>query len=513
MIKAILFAAAALLAPAAASARWHEASSAHFVVYSNEDPEKLRAFAIRLERFDKAMRVRHGLDDPPVGNANRVAVYVVPHVAAVQRLVGPGGRNVAGFYVGRASGSVAFVPRRVGSGSINDTNSHIIFFHEYAHHFMLANFGGAYPAWFVEGFAEFYSTARDEKDGGVGIGAPANHRGYSLANPSALSIERLLSGDYTKLDERERDALYSRGWLLMHYLSFEPARAGQLARYLEAIQNGSASIDAAKSAFGDLKILSRELDRYVRRPMLTYVPIAPARLPIGSVAVRPLTAGEAAFIDIRMRSTRGVDARTTAALVAEARRAAGPFAGDATVQAMLAEVEFDAGNLAEAEAAADRALAANPSNGDALIYKGRIEVAQAVAAKATDPKVWRDARHWFVKASKIDTEDAEPKVLYFASFAAAGAPPTKNAIEALIYAHQLAPQDGGVRLQVARQLILDERLKEARSVFAPVTFNPHASGPQRQWATRVMTRLAANDGKGAILMWDTRPDEPASDGD
>lgn len=506
MLKATLFAAAALLAPAAVHAKWHEASSAHFVVYSDEDPEKLRAFATRLERFDKAMRVRHRLGDPPVGDANRVAVYVVPHVAAVQRLVGPGGRNVAGFYVGRASGSVAFVPRRIGSGGIGDTNSDIIFFHEYAHHFMLANFSGAYPAWFVEGFAEFYSTARDEKDGGVGLGRPANHRGYSLGDPSVLPIERLLSGDYAKFSEQERHAFYGRGWLLMHFLSFEPARAGQLDRYLVAIQNGATSIDAATSAFGDLKVLSRDLNRYLRRPKLSYAWIAPARLPIGPVTVRPLTAGEAAFIDIRMRSTRGVNARTAATLVPGARRAAAPFAGDAAVQAMLAEVEYDAGNLAEAEAAADRALAANPRHGDALIYKGRIDMAQAAAVKATNPKVWRDARRWFVEASRVDTEDAEPKVLFYASFAAAGAVPTKNAIEALIYAHRLAPQDSGVRLQVARQMIVDNRLKEARSVFAPIAFNPHGGGPAQEWAAAVMTRLTADDGKGALLLWDKRPD-------
>ena len=46
---------AALAGPPAAAA-WHKASTAHFIIYADESPDKLRAFATRLEKFDKAVR-------------------------------------------------------------------------------------------------------------------------------------------------------------------------------------------------------------------------------------------------------------------------------------------------------------------------------------------------------------------------------------------------------------------------------------------------------------------------
>lgn len=504
MIKPVLLAAAALLLPTAASAKWHEASSPHFVVYANEDPGRLKAFATRLERFDKAMRYIGNVPDAEAGDTNRLNVFVVSDIGAVQRLAGSGSRNIAGFYIGRASGSVAFVPRRTGSGRKTDLDADTIFFHEYAHHFALGNFSGPRPAWLIEGEAEFFSTATVEKDGGVGIGRAAAHRAYGAHNLGQLPLSKMLSGETARLSPQQTESLYGRGWLLAHYLTFKTARRGQLGVYLRLLEAGTSGAQAATTAFGDLKVLDKELGAYISQRHLNYLPIPAAVLPIGAVTVRPLRPGEEAFIPIRMRSIRGVDAKAAAALVPPARRAAAPYPNDPTVQAQLAEVEYDAGNFAEAEAAADRALAADRRHVDALVYKGRIEMAQAVAAKSTDKAVWRDARRWFIKASNADTEAAEPKVLFHASFGAAKAQPTSNAVEALIYAQQLVPQDNGLRMQVVRQHLQDGKAAGARRVLGPIAFNPHAGAAWRDWAGKVMAKLAQNDAKGALALWNER---------
>ena len=61
--------AAALALAAPASAAWQKTSSAHFVIYADESPDKLREFATRLEKFDKAVRHVRGMTDPPMGAA------------------------------------------------------------------------------------------------------------------------------------------------------------------------------------------------------------------------------------------------------------------------------------------------------------------------------------------------------------------------------------------------------------------------------------------------------------
>ena len=498
MLKHLLLA-AALVAPTAASAEWHEASSAHFVVYSDDKPDRLKAFAEKLERFDAAFRYWRGLPDPSVGNANRLQVVVAPSVGAVQRLAGRGMNNVAGFYIGRASGPVAFVPRRVG-GDKNDINAEAVFFHEYAHHLMLASYTGAFPAWVVEGFAEFHANVKFEADGGVGFGLPPKYRAYGIFNMGGLSLTKMLSGDYQRLAPAQIQSIYGRGWLLTHLLSFEPARKGQLSTYLRHINEGRSAGEAATTAFGDIAALDKELDRYVNQRKLRYQPIPASALRVPPVAMRALGSGEAALMPLRMRSMRGVNMATAAALVSPARKIAAAHLNDPVVQGWLAEIEYDARNYEAAEAAADRALAADPKHGQALVYKGRVRMARAIASRSRDPAVWREVRQWFVEASRVDSEDAEPKVLFHTAFTAAGIAPTRNAVEALLYAQQLVPQDTGLRMQVVHQHLVDGKPDEARRLLGPVAYNPHG-GVGREWAAKIMAELTKNDTKAALARW------------
>jgi len=139
MKKSSLILLTALLSVAVPShAKWTEASSRHFVVYSEAKPERVKAFADRLERFDQTMRFVHRQPDPELGPANRLTVYVLRSQGQVAKLA----RNysVAGFYIGRAGGSVAFVS---DDALASNADAEVVLFHEYAHHFLNSNFSVA----------------------------------------------------------------------------------------------------------------------------------------------------------------------------------------------------------------------------------------------------------------------------------------------------------------------------------------------------------------------------------
>ncbi len=480
-------------AAAPADAAWRQASTDHFVIYSEASAKELQAYATRLERYDQAMRYIRGLPDAKPSPANRLTVFVVPNLSSVKKLYGKGGSGVAGFYTGRATGSVAVTPRSAGGGTQFDLDADIVLFHEYAHHFMMQNYPGVFPAWLIEGFAEFNSTARVEKDGSVGIGLPANHRAYSLAGYNPLPLEKMMTASSAELKPDQRDALYSRGWLLTHYLTFEPSRKGQLTAYLAALNKGTNSLDAAKAAFGDLAKLDKELVNYLHRSSLVYLKLTPDRIKIGPVEVRELNAAEASVMNVRIRSKRGVDDAEARALVPLARAAAAPHPKDVLAQVTLAEAEYDAGNLAEAEAAADRALAADPKSIEALIYKGRAKIAAAAAAKAVDAATWKEARKWIVAANRLEPDDPEPLLLYYSSFMEQGEQPTPTAALGLVRALELAPQDKGLRMMVARQHLIDGEAAQARAALAPIAYDPHAG----EMGQAVSAVIAAIDHKGA----------------
>ena len=68
---------ALFLVAATAHAEWLEASSDHFVIYSDQNEEATRGFAERLERFHAAMAHVFGKQQTKPGPSNRVTIFVV----------------------------------------------------------------------------------------------------------------------------------------------------------------------------------------------------------------------------------------------------------------------------------------------------------------------------------------------------------------------------------------------------------------------------------------------------
>lgn len=493
-----LLATAALLSSTAASAEWQEGSSKHFVVYSDDSAEHVKAFTTKLETFDRAMKVFRGVAEDKRGPASRVTVYIVDGIADVQRLMPAGDqRKVAGFYQSRSTGPAAFVPRHAGGNGSNDLDALRILLHEYGHHFMYADWpSAAFPMWFSEGFAEFHSTAQFRSDGSVMFGAPPLDRGRGVTMMNQMPLDRMLKPNPGKMSDLDTFALYSRGWLLTHFLTFDPDRRAQLASYIVALNSGKPTEDAAK-VFGNLNTLDIKLTSYARRPSFTTYTIAPSAMTIGGVKVRQLGAGEAATMPARIRSNAGVSAASAPQVASLASRLAAPFPRDAAAQNELAEAEFDAKDYAQAEAAVDRALAADPKSMHATLYKGMISEAVASAAKTNDPAQWQAVRRWYIAANKLDVEDPQPLILYYRSFRAAGQKPTKSAEAGLLYAYALAPYDLGLRLEAARIYLQQSNADAARDAMQPVAYSPHA-GPLGPRIVAILTILNAG-GPGAAL--------------
>src|SRR5579875_643993 len=159
----------ALFCAVPAHAAWYEATSKHFDVYADEEPATLKQYAEKLERFDAAARQARGVPDVKPGASTRVTLFLVRDIDAIEYLFdnsGYGDSGVAGFYLPRASGSVAFIPLKGQSGEFGLPGQNV-FFHEYTHHLMLQDEDRPLPTWLVEGFAEFFASPQFNPDGSV----------------------------------------------------------------------------------------------------------------------------------------------------------------------------------------------------------------------------------------------------------------------------------------------------------------------------------------------------------
>lgn len=491
MFRKLLLGAALLVAPTLAHADWYEASSRHFVVYSDDNPDKLKLYTERLERFDQTLRFLTRTPDAPLSPQMRVRVFVVSDIPEIQKILGR--KNVAGYYIPRASGPSAFVPRNDGNG---DLDAQTILQHEYAHSFMFASWPSVvFPKWYVEGFAEFVGTAFYRGDGTLVIGKAPEYRAYGIDRTSQMPAQRLLS--LTPKDEGlDTQTLYGRGWMLTHYsiLGGDPSK---LVAYLAALNEGK-SVTEANRAFGNLGQLDAKLNAYGKRASLPTIAVAADKVPVGAVTVRRLSPGEAATMKPHIYSTSGVNEEQAAIVVGWARSAAAHYPGDAAAQNTLAEAEFDVKNYAAAEAAADRVLAVDPNSIHALLYKGMAQMEVAKAAKNTDPARWKAIRGWFVKANKLDPEYPQPLVLYYDSFEAAGQEPSKAAQDGIIGAYVHAPFDDDVRLKAGKVLLQQNNLPAARIAFEKIAYGPHENASEDNVALKTLTALDSGGAPAAL---------------
>lgn len=477
-----LIAAGATIVAQSAQAKWIEARTEHFAVYGDLSEREASDVAVQLERFDHLLRQIANLPSAPESESDKVTVFLVPF-STVQSLAHSS--MIGGFYASDIQSTLAVMPESLPDGV--DAGPFEVMFHEYTHHIFISSADTSYPSWVEEGLAEFFGTTRFRRDGTILIGAPPQMRGQALHRQVQMNIEELLSSDGKKLSDAEIEDKYARGWLLTHYLLLGGKRPKQYDAYLKLMAKGVPSLDAARQVFGDLRTLGGELERYNRGGRFQAYAI-PADFAPPAPKIRALSPCEARIMPTRMRSAVGVNEKTAPQLVGPARAVAAECPNDAFVQRSLAEVEFDAKNNNESMAAADRALAVNPNELMAMIYKGRVFAREGR---------WDDARKWFIKANHLNPNYALPLVLYYDSFMRAGVKPPEPAINGLMRAMVLSPRSSELRLRVAYELIKEDDLAMARKILAPVAFAVHGA-PDKN-AVEVLKKIDAKAPASDIL--------------
>lgn len=454
-------------------AEWREASSDHFVIYADTSERTLRGFSEDLERYHSAMEFLTNRRLPVPSPSNRVTIYVVGSEKGLKDLYGEGGTFVAGFYRPRAGNTVAFIPklRTAGSGW-----AQTVLLHEYAHHFLISSSSRGMPRWLSEGAAEFFASAEFENSGDLTIGRPAIHRANELMRAAEVSIYELLDEETYRAKKRRRyDAFYGRSWLLYHYLTFDEDRKGQFAEYWAALAQGMAALPAAKQAFGDLDQLDKDLDSYLRNRRWMLFTLNSEMTRVGEISIRSLSDGMAEMMPVRMRSKNGVDDEAAAEVIVDAREVAARYPNDPGVLAALAEAEYDAGFDDAAIAAADKALAIDPSRVNAYLQKGYAlhRKAQDAASDEDEEAFYKSSIAAFMALNKIENDHPVPLVYYYNSFRERGRAPTEVARRGLERAAVVAPYDKGLWFDLVQMLAMEGKIALAGELVKALTSDPH----------------------------------------
>jgi tetratricopeptide (TPR) repeat protein len=477
-----------------AQAAWKEATTRHFRIYSQGGDKALSDFAIKLERFDRLLRTRY--DIPDVDQPQRLTIFMLPTADAVSRSLdaAKGGKFVAGYYTSRDRGSIAVVHRQE-SDAKGALDADAVLFHEYAHHFMLRYFPVAYPAWYIEGFAEFFSTVDFTAAGNAKTGLPAYFRAYSLVNGPSLPAERLFTVTGGELKADERGVFYGRSWLLTHYLERAESRKGQMSAYLRGINEGKSSLAAAQAAFGDLKQLDKELNNYLRGSLTYATQLQPTPAP-SQLDIKTLSESLSELVPLRLKSMRGIRSDKAAALAQELRAYTTKYPAEADGWYMLADAYAEAKQDNDASVAVEMALKLDPTFSRALLLKAEIALRKLRDSASATPAEWKTVRSMIVKANRANVNDPMPLLRYYQSWAAEGADPNPVAYDGVRRAYEMVPEATNIRIVYASSLARQKKYDDAIKLIEPVAFAPHENSDSIA-ARRIIARLKeAKTGKG-----------------
>lgn len=365
----------------------------------------------------------------------------------------------------------------------------------YTEHFLLSNFATSYPRWYIDGLVAMFSTFDLRRDGKAEYwrAPPGLHQ--VLRSYPPLKTEPILTGEHLLAPDKSTWSPY-HAWLLTHFFLVgnpEGPRREQFMQYMAAVGQGDPLPEAAK-VFGDFEQLNKEVAKY-RTGKILYT-IANIVEPEPDLFLEPSTLGESdaealqamVLLEPRVETPLGndKDREKLAALrevyLVELRNLAAANLANTDVSHLLAEAECRAGNYDNCLRVADRVLAEQPEEFQALKWRA---VALLHLAGRGDADAVTAARQAIIKANRADTEGILPLVAFFRSHEQAGEPMPELAMLGLIKVVAVAPAATEPRLLLGRELVRRGEKELAREILLPV-LNAKLASAERSEAERLL---------------------------
>ena len=457
-----------------AQAEWRRAESPNFVVYSQGSESALRRYVRDLEIYDFILRLRMGL--PAATAGRKLPIYLVGNRAGLVQINPTTGPNVLGTYFP--------VGEDIFAAAVRDSEQDYLF-HEYFHHFSFQiGSTSSYPAWLIEGLAEYFMTA-EISETAVKVGGYNEGRVQGLFSATWLPLEDLVTKRFSEVRRgAQQQSYYPVSWLLTHWFMSDETRRQQLSAYIREVQEGEDSVVAMERATGlTMDQIRQQLRSYRRLTIITYTADFP-ETPITMTRL-PRSADDLLLVSQRLKAGVEEDKRAeTAALV---RRLAARHPDDPFAMLQLGHAELHFGDPEVGEVVLNRLLEREPDNVEALQLMASRFMRLAKDNPDETVSLMRRARSYLARAYRLDPAQYFTLQLLAQTREVEADYPTENDLVTWDQASRLAPQLASIRLGFANALMRAEEFDEAAILLRPLANAPHG-GPAAEMAAVLMER-------------------------
>lgn len=439
---------------------WVEVRSPNFTIVCNAGEKQARRTALQFEEIRAVFR--QSITIAGAHPSPRVTVLAVRDEASMRDLLPEfwvkGHAHPSGIFTGRFNLYYALVELEA-----HGSNPYETLYHEYYHALTMPIFPDR-PVWLSEGLAEYFGhTELQDKFVALGEADPnlvSLLRARSLI-PLNVLFEVNRSSPYYN-ETNKTSMFYAESWALTHYLMVGDNKAHKpmLEAYVEALNRGKTSAQAAALAFGDLKRLQAELEGYIGRTSFLFerVPLS-GRIRDQEMKVRPISDGEAEAYRAGFTLLRGQwdDAKP---MLAYALRL---DPNVALTYEFLSLAEFLDGKKEQALNSISKAIAIDPQNAFTRYMRAFLATTGG-GAKSKDEQIEEDLRE-AIAANPDFVSSYSLLAVYLATV-------NRSLPEALAFAQKaisLEPGNSDYQLALAQVLIRMNKLDEADIAAAHAT--------------------------------------------
>ncbi len=433
------------------------------------------------------MRTYSGLDPETSYGGAKLTIYYFNDRNDLEAVAPDRGRFTVGLYSSCEDGVEAvamhsdFAPKPNVITALQPEDQGMVAIQQaYARHFFYAHFPTTVPLWYIEGYAQYFSTIRFDGNKAI-VGMPPMAEGvllFGIDNASykpALDYRGLLINDarthtgddpdFLKqvedagnadarapaafkdqhfmdkdAEDRARLEFESRAWLLTHWILSAPERTKKLPDYVAAIAGGDSGPTAFHKVFDQNPVqLEATLSHYLRKTLVVGTLDAP------DVDAQPvfedLPESSAWLLLLNARLGTCPSQADGQGVLNDIRTEAAKFPGDQFAGDVLSQAEITYGKPQAAIPYLNEAVSELPGDFGAQYLLGRAQLA-AASSTSGDARAaaLTAADAAFMAAAKLNPNSASNSYWYYRTKLAEGGSLSQDAAGAAVHAWHMAPE-------------------------------------------------------------------------
>ena len=510
---------------------WFRAESQHFIVYSNTRHSDVATLLAKMERFWYALREFSQVDLHPAADTPKQVLYYLDDEHGLEAIDPETPAYAIGLYTACDEDAQGFGVHmyygedpRLPLEKRPENEGLAYIFGAYAHDFFYRHSSQRAPLWFIDGYAQYFSTMRFDGDQAV-VGLAPQALGTLLQR---LGSEYLYTLDYADVltgndSEGNNDAgpsglkneFEARSWVLTHWILSNRDTLAKFQAYLAATSGGEDRIKAFKRIF-DLTPAQLNHTLWVYMRQMQALKLTFKSLPEAEIGFTDLPESANALLldQAALKSCPG--ARYGQTLLNRVRANAPRFPDSELAQLTLARAEILYGDANAALPWLEKTAHDTPADSEAQFLLGRAELALARKASGdAQTAAYAKAADAFEKAADADPKSPQNAYWFYRAQVSSAHKIDEDAAGAALLAYQEAPQVDAYAYHAGLIYAHLGRRDEALAALHLVADNPRPSvwAPlAKQWLGKVNGGTAEADILAASLADDPKAPKGAFDG-